>query len=167
MASYTQNNPYIQVIPNLQQVSNSQVITNYQPISTPQVITNYQSMPDSQIIENQPIINNQVIITTEDETGFFDHYFNNEGYYTIMFQIFLVFFIGMVLAPFSLGFLLFVIIYFLTELIYAYRRGFKYDNDEAIGRIAIFGWGVLGFIVGRWAIKDTNPFRHHYDEWSL
>lgn len=93
--------------------------------------------------------------------------FDTDGYYTILFQILITFIMGIIFSPFSMGFFLFIVVYLLFELFYAYRRGFKYDGYEALARVSIFLWGLLGFLFGRWALGDNDPLRFHYDTWSL
>lgn len=95
-----------------------------------------------------------------------EYYFNDEGYYTVLFQIVLAVVIGMLLAPFSLGLFIYIFFYLLFELLYAYRRGFRYTPEELIARLAIFLWGLVGFLFVRFAIGDHQPIRHHYDQWD-
>ena len=90
-----------------------------------------------------------------------------EGYYDPLFQIFFSVVVGMILAPFSLGLFLFLAVYLIFELYYAYIRGFKYTPDEMAYRALVFFVGFLGFLFGRYFSGDPDPFRMHYDEWEL
>lgn len=101
-----------------------------------------------------------------DSTIDWSYYFNDDGYYSILFQIVLAVVIGILLAPFSVGLFIFIFFYLLFELFYAYRRGFRYTPEEMIIRLSIFLWGLVGFLFARYAIGDSQPFRHHYDEWN-
>jgi len=113
-------------------------------------------------------VNQETIITVQPESSFqWSDYFNEDGYYTVFFQIFLGFVLGLILAPFSLGLFIFIIVYFFFELLYAYRRGFKYTPWELMTRFSIFLWALLGFLFARFAIGDKHPFHHHYDIWEF
>lgn len=101
-----------------------------------------------------------------DTTIDWNYYFNEDGYYTVIFQIVLTVVLGILLAPFSVGLFIFIVFYLLFELFYAYRRGFRYTPEELLTRLAIFLWGLIGFLFGRFAIGDHQPIRHHYDEWN-
>ena len=90
-----------------------------------------------------------------------------DGYYHPVIQILAAVAIGMVFAPFSLGLFLYIIIYLLFEIYYAYLRGFRYTPEEMLLRLLIFIMGLLGFLFGRAFSGDDNPIRFHYDEWSL
>jgi len=111
-------------------------------------------------------VEGSVIIPTKDSLQWWDYYFNNQGYYTVLFQIVLTVVLGIILSIFSVGLFIYIFFYFLFELMYANRRGFRYTPDEAITRLSIFLWGLVGFLFGRYAIGDGNPFRSHYDVWD-
>ena len=93
--------------------------------------------------------------------------FNFEGYYAPLFQGIFSFVIGLILAPFSLGLFIYIFLYFLLELMYAYRRGFWYTPFEIGVRFSIFLLGLLGFVIGRMLSGDHNPWRVHYDDWDF
>lgn len=95
-----------------------------------------------------------------------DYYFPQDGYHTVLFQVALGFALGLILAPFSVGLLIFLVFYFIFELFYLYRVGFRYTLQDLIARFAIFLYALLGFLFGRWASGDNNPFRMHYDSWD-
>ena len=97
----------------------------------------------------------------------YSEYVELPRYYTVFFQVLLTFIIGLILAPFSVGLFIYLVFYFIFELYYANKRGFKYTIEEMWTRLAIFLWGLVGFLFGRWAIGDLNPLRHHYDKWDF
>ena len=88
-------------------------------------------------------------------------------YYNPLFQIALSISLGLLLAPFSLGLFIYIFVYIISELYYAYLRGFKYTPDEMAYRSLAFFIGFLAFLFGRYASGDIDPFRMHYDEWDL
>lgn len=92
---------------------------------------------------------------------------STDGYYSPLFQIFAGIALGMALAPFSLGLFLFIVIYLLFELYYAFLFGFKYSADQLAYRLLAFALGLLGFFFGRIFSGDLDPLRFHYDEWDL
>jgi len=96
-----------------------------------------------------------------------EYYFNEDGYYSVLFQIVVTILLGIILSLFSTGLFIYIVFYLLFELLYAYRRGFRYTQEELITRFSIFLWGLLGFLFGRYAIGDNHPFRAHYDVWDL
>jgi len=93
--------------------------------------------------------------------------FDFDGYYSPFFQATFGFALGLILAPFSVGLFIFIVLYFVFELFYAYRRGFWYTPAEILVRFSIFLIGLLGFITGRLLSGDDNPWRVHYDTWDL
>ena len=90
-----------------------------------------------------------------------------EGYYHPLFQICLGIALGLILAPFSLGLFIFIFIYIICEIYYAYIRGFKYTPDEMAYRALAFFLGFLAFLFGRYFSGDVDPIRMHYDEWDF
>jgi len=88
-------------------------------------------------------------------------------YYNPLFQISLSIALGLALAPFSLGLFIYIFVYIISELYYAYLRGFKYTPDEMVYRALVFFVGFLAFLFGRYCSGDSDPFRMHYDEWDL
>jgi len=94
-------------------------------------------------------------------------YFNDYGYYSVLFQFVLAVVFALILAPFSVGLFIYIVFYFIFELLYANYRGFRYSITEVLLRFAIFLSGLVAFIFARWAIGDDNPIRHHYDKWEF
>jgi hypothetical protein len=90
---------------------------------------------------------------------------SKNGYFSVPFQIIYSFVIGLVLSPFSFGFIFFILSSGINEFWYAYRISGKYNNYHLFYRFGIFCVGLLGFLVGRTIIcKDRYPFRGIYDE---
>ena len=90
-----------------------------------------------------------------------------EGYYHPLFQISLSIAMGLLLSPFSWGLFVFIFVFIIFELYYAYLRGFRYTPDEMSYRALSFFLGLLAFLFGRYYSGDDDPLRQHYDNWDL
>ena len=84
--------------------------------------------------------------------------YRNDGY-TILFQLIVITFLGIILSSFSFG-LLFLLIYALgQELIYGAQINYRYSTKIIVFRFSIFAAGFLAWYVGRLIHGDENPLR--------
>ena len=81
----------------------------------------------------------------------------------VLFQFIFYFAIGLILAPFSFGFVIVLIFIILYEIWYANSVGT--DKYYGFERGALIGVFVLGFVIGRIIIGDDDPIRKYYHKY--
>ena len=86
------------------------------------------------------------------------------GYGSVVFQIIVTFVIGLVFAPFSYGFIYFLLFWFFWVLLYSLTVNFQFPMWRVFTLFGIFMVGVLGFIIGRIMIGDENILKWKYDD---
>lgn len=87
--------------------------------------------------------------------------FRPDGH-TILFQLIVLFVLGIVLAPYSGGLLFIISLALIFEIIFAAQINFKYDTKILLFRFSLFAIAFLGFIIRRAIHGDTNSHRGIY-----
>ncbi len=82
--------------------------------------------------------------------------------YPILFQLILSFVVGLILAPFSQGLLLWLVYVFVFEAIYIYQTNLHYCTQSTAVRLGVLCAGLFGFILGRTLVGDPQPLRGSY-----
>jgi len=83
-------------------------------------------------------------------------------YYSFPVQLIYSFVLGLIFSPLSNGFRFFVVFSVISEGWYFYRIGGKYTPPQLIYRLGLFCVGLVGFLLGRFLIKDRYPLRPVY-----
>lgn len=83
-------------------------------------------------------------------------------YYSFPVQLIYSFGLGLIFAPLSSGFRYLIVFSVVSEIWYAYRIGGKYTPPQLLYRLGLFCVGLLGFLIGRWLIRDRYPMRPVY-----
>ena len=75
---------------------------------------------------------------------------------TELVQIVVGFTIGLILAPFSWGFIYFLIFWIIWEILVMYGTGMRHPHYRKIGRLGIICSSFIGWITGRYLILDET-----------
>ena len=86
------------------------------------------------------------------------------GYGSVLFWIVFTLVIGIIFAAFSIGFRYFLAFWIIWFIGYSMLVDFNYPIWRMFTLMGVFFTGLTGFLIGRYLVGDSDPFRCTFDD---